>query len=101
MDSESMHLNVHIDRAMLGKFYAFKKLSKPQTVLSLFFENVNRPTVINTINFLAASNGNFLTYIDYDGVKWNGAILTNDIHATHVKIHDNQFTLEFEGAIAL
>lgn len=96
-DSESLVLNVHIDRAMNGKFYAFKKQSKVQQRLSMFFEHVNRPLILEVIAFLKVSAGQQIKYIDYDNVIWVGKLLTMPFSETHRNIRDNQFNLEFEG----
>lgn len=99
-DAENLGLPVVIDRAKSGAIYAFKKLSKPITKLSLVFQHVNRPKILEVINLLQLSAGNYLTYKDHRNVVWSGKILNSPFEATHAKIRNNQFTIEFEGAHA-
>lgn len=96
-DSMSLGLNTHIDRAMDGTFHAFKKQPVPLKRFSLFFEHMNRPLVIQTIEFLKLAMGKQVTYTDYNRKIWAGKILTEPFTSTHVAIRNNQFNLEFEG----
>lgn len=98
-DSDSLELQFHMDRAMSGKIYAYKKQTAAQRRLSLFFEHCNRPKVLETIGFLRRSMGKIIEYVDYENNKWKGVVLTSPFTETHVDIHNNQFTIIFEGVI--
>lgn len=96
-DSENLILPAVIHRAKDGTIHAFRKLSVPISSLSLFFENVNRPKIIEYFTFLRATSGKQITYLDYRGQKWIGSITNRDTEAVHAAIRNNQFTVDFEG----
>lgn len=96
-DSESLALPVIIHRSKNGTIRAYRKLSLPISHLSLFFEHMNRPKMVELFAFAAIVAGQQLSYIDYNKNKWLGTITNFPLDETHVALRNNQITLEFEG----
>lgn len=94
-DRERIDLRFVYKRMMDGTIRSYK-MGTPITVLEIEFKNVNRPKVLEVINFLRATAGKIINYVDYREVSWTGRIMNQPFESTHVAIRDNSFTLIFE-----
>ena len=93
---EAINLRGKYNRMMDGGIYGYK-LGIPITSFDLDFANVNRPKVLETINFLRASAGQIVTFTDHRNVVWTGHLMDAPFDASHAAIRDNRFKLMFEG----
>lgn len=96
-DSETLVIPTVIDHAKDGSIYAFKRQSLPKTRLSLYFEHMNRPKILELITFLKSAMGNLVQYIDYEGTVWLCVFITEPFDFTHTAIRNNAVTLEIEA----
>lgn len=99
-DTQTIKLRTKPYRAMDGTVWSY--ISTPnQYVFKLSFGNVNRPKILEMIQFLKDTTGiTEIIYTDYEKVPWIGTILTKPFESQHVGPRNSSFSLEFEGVQA-
>lgn len=89
-------LRTTIKRAMSGRVWAYANTPGLIT-LNLNFNHENRPKILEMIDFVRVSAGQFISYTDHNGLVWTGKIISQTFEETHVGRVNNEFQIEFEG----
>lgn len=103
-DLRQTTVSVSINTMMSGVVRT-RRSTPATTALRLTFKEVTRAKTIEMRDFIVATLGEQVRYIDYDGVSWLGYIITepNSFLTTgrglgnEARREANEFTIEFEG----
>lgn len=94
-DLETIDLRTKTDRSMNGNIWTYKD-APALSQFHIEFEHVNRPKVIEVINFLKVSEGQAVQYTDYNGDIFKVVILNDPFESVHASIRNNQFSFDLE-----
>ncbi len=95
-DRERLDLRTVYKRMMDGSIVSYIRGPVIQS-FELEFENLNRPKVVEFVQFLDETVGQIILYKDYLDKNWRGKITNYPFEATHAGLRNNNFQITFEG----
>lgn len=105
-DSEDLSTNTLIHTAMSGRMVSYRR-TPATTKLSLVFRDLTRLKAVEIRDFMVATAGMDVNFMDHRGETWRGKILTSPLdivtdglgsgQSGH-RLESNTLSLEFEGA---